>query len=351
VHFRQGGAALALQIPAIQQFGSCLMQLNRASEAVPVFQDLMLRQPADEHARYNLAVVQFTAKDYSEAIKTVQPLLVGVSTDSDALDLASAAYEETGDTPRAVALLRQAILANPKKVKYYVDFAALSVKHDSYQVGIDIINAGITQNPNNPALHIARGILFIQKGQYPEGRADFETADRLDPSQASASAAEGLAMMQQANLDEALATVDTQLKRHSDDPFLHYLKAEILEQRGAVVGTTDFKQALRDLAEAVRLAPDFLLAHDLLGNIYLKSGQTEKAIEQCRIVLRSDPNDQTALYHLLLALRKSGDPKGEGPGIVRQLAALREESQNEQSSATRYKLYEPDKPVAGPPTN
>src|SRR5579871_4450158 len=67
-HFRQAGAALASQIPAMQQYGSCLVQLNRASEAVPVFRDLMYRQPADQHARYNLAVVQFTAEQYSEAI-------------------------------------------------------------------------------------------------------------------------------------------------------------------------------------------------------------------------------------------------------------------------------------------
>ena len=350
-HFRQAGAALASQNLAMQAYGSCLMQLNRAREAVPIFQGLLSNQPDDQRARYNLAVVQFTAKDYSETIKTVQPLLVGVSADSDVLDLASAAYEETGDTPRAVALLRQAILANPHNAKYYVEFAALSSKHDSYQVGIDLINAGITQIPKDSSLYVARGILLVQNGHYPEGRADFETANRLDPGQASAAVAEGLASIQQANLDQALATVQTQLKTHPDEAFLHYLQAEILEQKGADVGSTDFKEALRSAGEAVRLQPDFLLARDLLGNMYLRSGQTEKAIEQCRIVLRSSPKDQAALYHLLLALRKKGDPKGEVAGIVKRLAALRDESQNEETSATRYRLYEPDKPAAGPPTN
>jgi len=53
------------------------------------------------------------------------------------------------DTPRAVSLLRQAIIASPKNPKYYVDFATLSYNHDSYQVGIDMIDAGLTQLPKS----------------------------------------------------------------------------------------------------------------------------------------------------------------------------------------------------------
>src|SRR5277367_3085062 len=284
-HFRKSGPVLSSQPSALEEYGACLMDLQKPDEALPVFEQILALQPNDPHARYNLAIVQFSAQHSPDAINTLQPLLDVRAPDPDVLDLASAAYEETGDTPRAVSLLRQAIVANPQKVKYYVDFAALSYKHESFQVGVEMINAGLTQLPKAAPLYIARGILFIQMGQFEKGQADFEAANRLDPGQASAAVAEGLAQMQSSNLDQALKTVETELKAHPTDAFLHYLKAEILSQGGPAVGTPEFNDAVKAASRAVQIQPDFPLARNVLGNLYLQSGQNEKAIEQCRAAL------------------------------------------------------------------
>jgi hypothetical protein len=85
-----------------------------------------------------------------------------------------------------------------------------------------------------------------------------------------------------------------------------------------------------------------VLARDLLGNLYLKSGQIEQSIEQSRVALRDSPSDQEALYHLIQALRKNGkDQKGEIPGLVKHLADLRQETRNTEATENKYKLYEP----------
>jgi tetratricopeptide (TPR) repeat protein len=220
-HFRQARLVLPSQPIALERFGACLVEQQQAEEALPVFEQLLAMRPGDAHTRYNLAVVQSTAKRSKDAIETLQPLLEQKEPDTDALDLASAAYEETGDTPRAVALLRQAIVASPRTAKYYVDFAALSYKHESYQVGVDMVNAGVKVLPTAASLYVARGILYIQMGNFQSGEADFETANKLDPRQASAAVAQGLAQLQQSNLDQALATVGEQLKSHPKDSFLH----------------------------------------------------------------------------------------------------------------------------------
>jgi tetratricopeptide (TPR) repeat protein len=338
-HFRQSGPVLASQPSALEEYGACLMDLQKPDEAIPIFQQLLALHPHDPHARYNLAVVQFAAQHSADAIAALQPLLDASAPDPDVLDLASAAYEETGDTPRAVSLLRQAIVTNPQKVKYYVDFAALSFKHESFQVGIEMINVGLAQLPKAASLYIARGILYIQMGQFEKGQSDFEAANRLDPGQASAAVAESLAQLQASNLDQALKTVEADLKAHPDDAFLHYLKAEIISQGGPAVGSPEFNDALKAASRAVQLQPDFPLARNVLGNLYLQSGQNQQAIEQCRMVLRENPDDQIATYHLLLALRKIGDPKSEVPALVKRLADLRSRSQQQEASANKYKLY------------
>jgi tetratricopeptide (TPR) repeat protein len=338
-HFQKSGPVLSSQPAALEEYGACLMDLQKPDDALPIFEQILTLSPNDPHARYNLAVVQFTAQHSTDAINTLQSLLDSNAPDPDVLDLASTAYEDTGDTPRAVSLLRQAIVANPQRVKYYVDFAALCFKHQSFQVGVEMIDAGLTQIPKAARLYIARGILYIQMGQFEKGQSDFEAANKLDPGHASAAVAEGLAQMQSSNLDQALKTVETELKAHPGDAFLHYLKAEILSQGGPAVGSPEFSDAVKAASRAVQLQPDFPLARNVLGNLYLQSGQNEKAIEQCRAVLGENPNDQIAVYHLLLALRKTNDPKGEVPALVKRLAELRAQSQQQEASTNRYKLY------------
>jgi tetratricopeptide (TPR) repeat protein len=341
-HFTQSAQLISTQPGALAGYGACLMDLNRAPDAVSVFQQIVVQFPENSHARHNLAAAQLAAHQGKYAVETLQPLLQAREPDPDALDLASSAYENQGDTPRAVELLRQAIVVNPKKIKYYLDFATLSFNHQSFQVGIDMVNVGLNQAPNAAPLYVARGILYIQLAQYDKGEADFQTAIRLDPGQASGAVAQGMAQIQQSNLDEALATVKSQLKNHPQDAFLHYLKAQILVQKGAPAGSVEFKEAVAAATRATQLNPGFVLPRDILGNLYVKSGQLNLAIEQCRLALRGNPSDQEALYHLIQALRQSGNgSKTEMAGLVKRLADLRRESREQEASANKYKLYEP----------
>jgi len=344
-HFAAARQLISSQPAALVEYGSCLMDQNQPQEAISLFQQILAEDPGNSRARYNLAVVELAANQQKEAIAVLEPLVEAAQPDPDVLDLASSAYEQAGDTPNAVKLLRQAIVLDPKKVKYYVDFATISFTHQSFQVGVDMINVGLQANPKAAQLYVARGVLYIQLGQYDKGEADFETANRLDPRQSSGAIAEGLAQMQQSNLDQALATVRSQLQSHSEDAFLHYMEGQVLFQRGVDPGTPDFKQAIAAAELSQKLRPDFELVHDLLGNLYLKSGQMQRSIEQSRLALNENPSDQEALYHLIQALRESHkDTKGELPALVKRLAELRQEARNSEAANNRYKLYEPSAP-------
>ena len=55
--------------------------------------------------------------------------------------------------------------------------------------------------------------------------------------------------------------------------------------------------------------------------------------------MHSDSKDQTALYHLIQALRKSGRTEAI-PDLLKQLANLRIEGTKEEAERNRYKLVE-----------
>jgi tetratricopeptide (TPR) repeat protein len=338
-HFRASEGLLFSRKVALEQYGFCLIRLNRAKQAVPLYQRLQEADPKNPRARLRLGTALYLAGQSQAALAALQPVLDDGQVDPDVLDVASSAYEASGNTPRAADLLRRAIVRRPDNPKYYLDFATLCFDHASFRVGIDMLNAGLQKLPNSAPLYLARGILYIQLGDVDQGQADFQHADRLDPQQAFASESKSLAELQTGDSEEALANVRAELKERHDDAFLYYLLAEILDRQGATPGSPQFQQAVRAANRALELQPDLTEARDLLGGLYLKSGELTKAADECRLALRYDASDQVALYHLTQALRKSGN-RGEISELLKRLATLREDSRKREALRNRYKLVE-----------
>lgn len=340
VHFEKATSLFDSQPPALHAYATCLVKLKRFDKAAAVLQKSLALNPDDRRERQVLASIQLMAHQPQESVATLEPLL-GSSPDAQTLELASAAYEDAHDTERAVDALRQAILLNPQNVLLYVDFAAISATHQSFQVGINVVNDGIHLQPNAAPLYFARGVLYVQLAEYEKAQADFEEAYDLDPSQSLSVAAQGLAAVQQNDLSHALADVQEKLQHKPADPILLYLQADVLSQQGAAPGSAEFQTAMRSAKQAVALRPALGPARSVLAKLYLQSGQYPEAAAQCRKALEIDPKDQTALYHLIQALRKT-DKKDEIPELLKRLALLRQQATNEEREQYRYKLVEGD---------
>src|SRR5450631_241134 len=335
-HFAQAGPAIVTQPVALAEYGICLAELDRFDEAIPVLQRVASLQPRNQDAIYNLALVQWNAHHADDALKTLQPLVDSSAADEDLLTLAADIYESANDTPHAVELLRKAILKNPRNSDAYLQFATLSYNHSSYQVGIDMLNAGLTQLAGDARLYIARGVLYTQLGDFAKGLADFETANRIDPRQSFAGTAEGLVASQQNRFNQAIEVFRAQAKQNPDNALTQYLLAEALSNGGK---PEDHQEAVDAGLRAVKLDPKLVAAHDLLGMLYLQAGKPEQAAAQCQAALNLDPKDQEALYHLVLASRKT-DRKSEIPALMKRLADLKNDDKKEGAQQKRYKLTE-----------
>jgi tetratricopeptide (TPR) repeat protein len=300
--------------------------------------------PTKKEARYNLALAQWNAHHAEEALVTLQPLVETASVDEDASMLAVEILESKDDTPRAVELLHKLILAAPKDVDAYLQFALMSFDHTSPQVGIDIVNAGLTQLPREPRLYLVRGILRTQFGEFARAADDFEIAGRIDPKLSFLGVAEGLVKSQQQRSAEALSEFRIAAKAHPNDAYTQYLLAEALQGLGKGQGSPEYEEAVTAATRAVKLDPRLVAAHDLLSSIYLQNGQTDLAIKHSRDALAVDSTDQQAVYHLILALRKT-DQKDQVPTLLKRLVELRGNSGVEQSK-NRYRLYEPQASTA-----
>jgi tetratricopeptide (TPR) repeat protein len=346
-HFAVSGSLLDSQPVAREEYCACLMRLGQSEKAISVYAKVLELSPQDDDARRQLANIQVMTERPKEALKTLEPLLQKDDPDVKTLELAASAYEADRETPLAVTTLRQAIVMDPHKVDLYIDFAALSMDHQSYQVGIDMVNVGLKAEPTSAPLYMARGVLYVQLAKYDEAENDFDRADELEPGQGIGSVARGLEQSEANDLDRALATVQSKLTTKPNDADLLYLQADILTKMGQKPGSENFQIALRSAKKAVSLEPSLAAARDVLAKLYLQAGQTHAAVDQCREALKADPKDQTALYRLIQALRKTGNTT-EIPDLLKQLAELRAESTKEEREHNRYRLVEAGVPPNAP---
>ena len=337
-HYAASGSLLDSQPEALQGYGVCLLKLNQSGKAIDVFQRLVTAKPDDPKSRRGLAAVQLAAGNPKDALATLKPLL-DADPEVSTMRLAAAAYEADKDTPSAVKILRDAIVKDPQQIGPYVDFAEMAMDHQSFQAGVEMIDAGLKLQPGAAQLYLARGVLFVQLADYEKAEADFEKADALDPKQGMTAAAQGMLAEEQnqSDPDRALATVSAKLAKQPGDAFLWYLQAAILSQKSPDPGSTEFQRGLDSAKRAVTLQPSLTAAHNVLAKYYLDSGQNALAAQECRLVLEKSPSDQSALYHLVMALRKTGG-QSEIPDLLKRLAKARQDATRQEGERNRYKL-------------
>lgn len=339
-HFLLSEDAVENHPTSLRAYGNCLIQTKHYEQAVGVFKQLASLLPKPTFPRYNLAVALFESQQNDEAIGVLKVLMVDDPADPEILSLASDAYEKAGETPKAVSLLRQAIILDPTNTSYYNSFAAICLDHESFQAGIDMIDAGMQRVPTDSSLYISRGMLFAQLAQYDKAELDFKKAESLDSGQSLSLYALDLAELQKNDPKTALAQVHAQLKIHPESALLHYLLAKVLSTQGADTDSKVFDETTREAEAALKLNPNLTEARDLLATMYSHSGQYALAVEQCRLALKSNPRDQTAIYHLITALRHTGQPDQptEIKDLVKQLAELQKASRQNETDRKRFRF-------------
>jgi tetratricopeptide (TPR) repeat protein len=333
-HFEAGRALFASHPGMVHGYAYCLAETSHYQQAADAYRSILAAGP-DSAARYDLALMQWKLQDAKGALETLQPLLAG-EPGEQVLALGSRLAEETGDTPRAVELLRQAILKAPQNVENYLDFAQIAFNHHSFQVGIDMLDAGLKQLPAAAPIFVARGVLEVQLSQSDKAMADFKRAHELEPQLSLAMDAIGIVESQKYKPAAALELFQRQAQLHPNDSLLEYLYAEALADSDSPESA---QKAIAAAERSVSLDPGYAPARDLLAVLWLRMNQPQRALEQAEAALKIQPDDDAALYHEIMARRKLGQTEGMQK-LVEQFAAMRTQNAQRKQASRHYVLEE-----------
>lgn len=332
-HFKASQSLFASSPKLQEGYAFCLMSTGDAKGAVENYRAVLDAHP-DRNIRYNYALVLWKLQDPAAAWQVIQPLLA-TDASQELLGLGAEVAEASGHTPEAVQLLRKAILANPKNQENYLRFAQLSFTHNSFQVGIDMLNAGLAQLPEASRLYLERGVLEVQLSLFDSAISDFQKAHQLDPQLSLAIDAMGILQSQQHNADAALQSLRHEAEQHPQDSLLQYLYAEALSQASSEPDA--LQKAIAAAEESVKIEPGYQPAHDLLAVLYLRADKPDRAAAEAKAAQAIDPNDETAVYQELVARRRLGQTT-EVAQLVKRLAEVRKKNAEQQQKSQGYVL-------------
>ena len=146
-------------------------------------------------------------------------------------------------------------------------------------------------------LRVNRGTMRIQRRRLDEAEADLRSAIRLRPRQFVAYVALAQALRQAGRADEAAGALTTAIAMRPDLPSLYRDRAQ-LETARESPGPAERAAALRDLDEAIRLAPpgspEAAADQARRAELLALGGRFEAALAACDAALAVVPDDPAA---------------------------------------------------------
>ncbi len=252
-----------------------------------------------------------------------------------------------GNRKQAIALLHEIIQANPRDADARLLLGSVLMEEGQRAESIAQLTEAVRLRPNSAEAFNALG-----EADPKAARGAFEKAIALDPRFAQAHVNLGLILVQSGEMQAAAQHLDRAiaiLGHTPDAAFPHYLRAKVYTEHNEVEKAAaelkealslrpDFAEAWSDLGQArktllddagalaafqraVDAGPDDAVAQYRLGAEYLHNGKANLAVLHLRKALALNPEDQSTLNSLQLALREDGQLE-EAAQVRKRLADL-----------------------------
>jgi len=303
-HISRAGE-LAGRAPSLKRrLAACMARQGDLPAALDLMQQGHTLAPGDLETTVQLALYQLNSGRFVETIALLSSLRATL--DADGLGLLADAYSQADDTIKAVDAYRAAIQLAPTDDRFYLDLAVLSMDHQSPEVALGVLNAGIARIHTSPRLLVLRGTVYAQTGKNDLAQADFERADRLDPTSIYGTLGLGVLLREESDLDQEQSVLETKLEQSPQNPVLNFMLADTLVRKGADPGDPAFTRAVGLLQQSLKSEANLAQSHALLGKLLLKQGRMEDAVIQLEAAVHLQGTDRTALNQLLTAYRRLG---------------------------------------------
>ncbi len=295
-------------------------------QAIPHFLRVQGRISETFPVDFNLALCYLGTRQYRLAIQTLANLRGNRQQTAAVENLRAQAYIRNHQENEALQALKKAIALTPSDEKLYVFISDACLDEGDYELGVQVIDAGLRNLPNSPRLFYQRGLFRMRLEEVDLANLDFEFAHKLSPDSDIGYIAAAQRALSSGNIEAAIRITREAIRKQHQHYMLLTILGEALLRSGATPATSaEFQEARSALEKAVAERPDYSSAQLALGKVYLLQSRLQDAITHFEMSRQLDPANPAVYTALATACQRIGDSER----ALRMLAVLTQLNQQQ----------------------
>lgn len=277
---------------------------NDMKGAQAILERIKAAHPENPAGYYQLGRLYLSQKKYDAAIREFELALPKSADDYQLMSAIVGAHLAQKKPDKAIARLNDALAKDPSSRAFAHELLAeVYIVQKKYNEAEQALRKAIEENPkwNVPYRNLAN--LHLVRGEFSAAEAAYQQGLQAVPEDEQLLLHLAGAYERTRDFEKAMATYERILKKNPDNLVVANNLASLL---------TDHKGDAANLKRARELASRFESSpqpafRDTLAWVYYKSGETDKAVEILKKVVKESPNVSIFRYHLGMAYHKQGN--------------------------------------------
>ena len=273
------------------ELGKALAEAGQDADAMPLFQQVLDRDPKSVVAMYQLALALQRSNRVQEAIVLLREVVAIEPDNSAALTNLGMALTQAQLAKDAVPVLQRSVSLAPQDVTARQDLAAAYVQLSQFGDAVNELRAALKLAPDLPQLHYNLGLALKMQDDAADAIPELETAERLDPSAPEAPYLLGILYMQTGRYDDSAREMNISLKLRPENGDGWATLGSVYDKLNKL------PEATSALREAIRQLPNQPDPHLTLAAVLIKQNQPAEAAAERRKaadLMRTNMNHQRA---------------------------------------------------------
>ncbi|RMF94771.1 MAG: tetratricopeptide repeat protein [Candidatus Schekmanbacteria bacterium] len=214
------------------------------------------------------------SKQYDAAEKGLKEIIKEDPENPRFLSTLAEMYKTLDRIKEAIPLYEKAAKFDPKNGRYYFLIGNLYNRIGKPSKAIEFYKKTVQLNPRHFLAHYNLGRFYTLQGDYEKAILEYETALKLRPDHSYSY--NNLAYIYMEKLNDKKKGLEYLKKAVKASPNIAFIRKNYAS---ALIDLGKYKEAEKEMKEALRLEPNNPKYYTELGNIYKKMGDLEKAQE------------------------------------------------------------------------
>ncbi len=240
--------------------------------------------------------------------------------------------DAAGQFPQAAAALNDALRAAPKRPDLYRQAVMFLVKNDRIAQAVSVAEQGAQMLPDDRDVLLLKATTLELAGKTPEAETVLGELQRRWPKWPDAWLTEGIILETYKKYEEARQMVEKAVALGARSPEAYFYLAESL----LYTSPERIDAAEKNIRQAVALAPEDPWVRALAGRIAFAKKDYKAAVEQLQEAIRLRPNLVQAHYVLAQTFKALGRAQ-QSREELEQVSMIHQKSPNEEADTTDVK--------------